>query len=38
MRAMDNRASRQMFAELVQKNIKANNGIFPENNSYIEPT
>ena len=38
IRTMDNRASRQMFAELVQKNIKENNGVFPEKNSYIERT
>jgi len=27
-----------MLAELVQKNIKENNGVFPEKNSYIEQT
>ncbi len=38
IRTMDNYASRQMLAELVQKNIKENNGVFPEKNSYIEQT
>ncbi len=38
IRTMDTRASRQMLAELVQKNIKESNGVFPEKNSYIERT
>ncbi len=38
IRTMDNRASRKMLAELVQKNIKENNGVFPQKNSYIERT
>ncbi len=33
---MDKRSNRQMIAELVQNDIKVNNGIFPENNSFIE--
>jgi len=33
---MDKRANRKMIAELVQNDIKKNNGVFPEKNSFIE--
>jgi len=33
---MDKRANRQMIAKLVQKDIKAHNGVFPEEISFIE--
>lgn len=33
---MDNRLNRQLLAELVQNDIKENNGVFPEQNAYIE--
>jgi hypothetical protein len=33
---MDKRANRQMIAELVQSDIKENNGVFPEKNPFIE--
>ena len=36
VRTMDNYASRQMLAELIQKNIQENNGVFPKKNPYIE--
>ncbi len=36
VRPMDKRANRQMIAKLVQKDIKAHNGVFPEENSFIE--
>ncbi len=36
VRPMDKRSNRQMLAELVQKDIKENKGIFPENNAFIE--
>ena len=33
---MDKRSNRQMIADLVQNDIKENNGIFPEKNAFIE--
>ncbi len=36
VRPMDKRANRQMIAELVQNDIKENNGEFPEKNAFIE--
>ena len=36
VRPMDQRANRQMIAELVENDIKENDGVFPENNSFIE--
>jgi len=36
VRLMDKRANREMISELVQNNIKRNNGVFPEDNSFIE--
>ena len=36
VRPMDNRSNREMIAKLVQNEIKANNGIFPEKNAFIE--
>jgi len=36
VRPMDKRSNRQMIVELVQKDIKENNGLFPKKNSFIE--
>jgi len=36
VRPMDKRSNRQMIAELVQKAIKENKGVFPEKNAFIE--
>jgi hypothetical protein len=36
LRPMDKRSNRQMIAERVQNDIKENNGIFPEKNTFIE--
>ena len=36
VRPMDKRSNRQMLAERVQNDIKENNGIFPEKNTFIE--
>ncbi len=36
VRPMDKRSNRQMIAERVQNDIKENNGIFPEKNTFIE--
>ncbi len=36
VRPMDKRSNREMIAELVQNDIKGNDGIFPEKNSFIE--
>ena len=36
VRPMDKRADRQMIAELVENDIKENNGVFPEKNTFIE--
>ena len=36
VRPMDKRANREMISELVQSDIKKNNGVFPEDNSFIE--
>ena len=36
VRPMDKRSNREMIAKLVQNNIKENDGIFPEKNTYIE--
>ncbi len=36
VRPMDKRSNREMIAKLVQNDIKANNGIFPEKNAFIE--
>ena len=36
VRPMDKRADRQMIAELVENEIKENNGVFPEKNTFIE--
>jgi hypothetical protein len=33
---MDKRSNRQMIAELVQNDIKENNGVFPEKNLFID--
>jgi hypothetical protein len=36
VRPMDKRSNREMIAELVQNDIKANDGVFPVKNSFIE--
>ena len=36
VRPMDNRSNRQMIAKLVQNDIKENNGVFLEKNTFIE--
>ncbi len=36
VRPMDKRSNRQMIADLVQNDIKDNNGTFPEKNAFIE--
>jgi hypothetical protein len=36
VRPIDKLSNRKMIAELVQNDIKENNGVFPENNSFIE--
>jgi hypothetical protein len=36
VRPMDKLSNRKMIAELVQNDIKENNGVFPEKNSFIE--
>jgi len=36
VRPMDKRSNREMIAKLVQDDIKRNDGVFPENNSFIE--
>jgi hypothetical protein len=36
VRPMDKRSNREMIAEFVQNDIKDNNGIFPEKNTFIE--
>ena len=36
VRPMNKRSSREMVADLVQNDIKKNNGVFPDNNSFIE--
>jgi len=33
---MDKRSNREMIAQLVQNDIEANDGDFPEKNSFIE--
>jgi len=33
---MNKRSNRQMLAERVQNDIKENNGVFPEKNTFIE--
>ncbi len=37
VRPMDKRSNREMIAKLVQNDIKGNDGVFPEKNSFIEP-
>jgi hypothetical protein len=36
VRPIDKLSNRKMIAELVQNDIKENNGVFPEKNSFIE--
>ncbi len=36
VRPLDSRSNRQMIVDLVQNDIKQNNGVFPEKNSFIE--
>jgi hypothetical protein len=36
VRPMDKRSNREMIAKLVQNEIKDNDGVFPETNSFIE--
>jgi hypothetical protein len=36
VRPMDKRSNREMIAKLVQNDIKGNDGVFPEKNSFIE--
>ncbi len=36
VRPMDKRSNRRMIAELVQNDIKENNGTFPEKDAFIE--
>jgi len=36
VRPMDKRSNREMIAKLVQNDIKGNDGIFPEKNSFTE--
>lgn len=38
VRLMDKRSNRKMVVDLVQNDIKENNGVFPDNNSFIERT
>jgi hypothetical protein len=36
VRPMDKRSNREMIAEIVQNEMKANDGVFPERNAFIE--
>jgi len=36
VRPMDKQSNRKMVADLVQNDIKENNGVFPDKNSFIE--
>ena len=38
IRPRDNLPNREVVADLNKEAIKRNNGVFPENNSFIEPT
>ena len=36
VRPMDNRSNREMIADLILNDLKNNNGVFPEDNIFIE--
>jgi hypothetical protein len=36
VRPMDKRSNREMIAKIVQNDMKANDGVFPERNAFIE--
>jgi hypothetical protein len=38
VRPMDKQSNRKMVADLVLNDIKENNGVFPDKNSFIERT
>lgn len=37
IRPQDTRANREMVADLIRSGMERNNGVFPQNNAFIEP-